>query len=155
MTELMFYQLTDAPLETLIPVLAEKALERGWRVAIQGPVAERLAFLDDKLWNYRSESFLPHAPAGGADDKSQPVLLGPVGPAANGAQMLVLIDGAAFKPESLAAYERVCVVFDGNDAQMLEGARAQWRAVSQAGLAASYWARDAGRWQQKATSAAH
>lgn len=154
MPEFLFYQLTDSPLEALLPALLEKAIGQGWRVAVQGPDAARLDFLDAHLWTYKKESFLPHAQAGGAHDAAQPVLLGPVGAAANKAEMLVLIDGGAPDLTGLEAHERVCIVFDGNDADMLNGARAQWRTVSAAGFAAVYWAREDGRWQQKATSAA-
>lgn len=153
MGEVLFYQLSDSPLEALLPVLLEKALLRNWRVAVQGPMPARLDFLDNQLWTYRSESFLPHGRAGGPDDAQQPVLLGPVGPAANGAHMLVLVDGGDSPADQLAQYERCCIVFDGNDPQMLAGARDQWRAVTAAGLQATYWAREDGRWHQKATSA--
>jgi len=153
MPELTFYQLSDSPLERLLPVLVEKARERDWRVAIQGPIAARLAFLDNQLWTYKDVSFLPHAVAGGAYDAIQPVLLGPVGPAANAAQMLIMVDGADQPAANLEAYERVCVVFDGNDAQMLNAARSQWRTFTGAGMKANYWAREDGRWKQKAASA--
>ncbi|MEX0970369.1 MAG: DNA polymerase III subunit chi [Paracoccaceae bacterium] len=154
MPDFLFYQLTDSPLEALLPVLLEKAMGQGWRVAVQGPDAARLAFLDERLWTYSKESFLPHSQAGGPHDAAQPVLLGPVGAAANKAEMLVLVDGGAPDMTKLDAHKRVCIVFDGNDETMLGSAREQWRAVSSAGYAAVYWARQDGRWQQKATSEA-
>ena len=154
MPEFLFYHLTDSPLDALLPSLLNKATERNWRVAVQGPDAARLAFLDTHLWTYSQESFLAHGLTGGPHDAAQPVLLGPVGAAANDAEMLVLIDGAAPDLSTLGAFQRVCIIFDGNNAAMLNGARDQWRSIADAGFSAVYWAREDGRWQQKAISAA-
>jgi DNA polymerase-3 subunit chi len=48
------------------------------------------------------------------------------------------------------ALERVCILFDGNDGRAVEGARAQWRALTGAGCAAQYWSEASGRWEKKA-----
>ena len=47
------------------------------------------------------------------------------------------------------ALERACIVFDGNDPEALERARAQWRALKEAGVAAEYWSEADGRWERK------
>ena len=60
MTEILFYHLQRQPLEKVLPSLLEKSLERGWQAAIQAVSEERLQALDDGLWTYADESFLPH-----------------------------------------------------------------------------------------------
>ena len=50
-------------------------------------------------------------------------------------------------------FERVVLMFDGHDAEAVDRARGQWRAVSEAGLKAIYWAQDDGRWVKKAENA--
>jgi DNA polymerase-3 subunit chi len=68
----------------------------------------------------------------------------------NAAQVRFLIDGAPMPAES-AAYERIVLVFDGDDEVAVQGARAQWADIKARGLAATYWQPDeSGRWQQKA-----
>jgi len=64
----------------------------------------------------------------------------------NGAAALFLVDGAAAAADEMAAMEVVAVLFDGHDPAAVETARAQWRAVTGAGLAAVYWAQEGGRW---------
>ena len=60
-----FYHLTRRPLEVTLPLLLERALGAGWRVAVRGSDAARLDWLDARLWAVPGESFLPHGRAGG------------------------------------------------------------------------------------------
>jgi DNA polymerase-3 subunit chi len=69
---------------------------------------------------------------------------------ANAAQVRFLVDGAPM-PAETGNYERVVLVFDGDDEDAVQGARTQWADVKARGLAATYWQPDdTGRWQQKA-----
>ncbi|WP_299653193.1 DNA polymerase III subunit chi [uncultured Tateyamaria sp.] len=144
-----FYHLTRRPLEDTLTMLLGKALQAGWRVAVRGPDAGRLGWLDKKLWLGADEGFLPHGMAGGPHDADQPVLL-TTGPAANEATCVMTIDGAEVTAEEVAALERVCVLFDGNDPAALDTARAQWKALKDAGASAQYWSEESGRWEKKA-----
>lgn len=144
-----FYHLTRHPLEVTLAMLLGRAQGAGWRVAVRGPDAGRLAWLDEKLWLGAEDGFLPHGLAGGAHDADQPVLL-TTGPAANGATCVMSIDGAEVSAEEVAALDRVCVLFDGNDADALNVARGHWKALKDAGASAQYWSEESGRWEKKA-----
>ena len=61
MTEILFYHLQGMSLESVLPPLLEKSLERGWRVVVQSTSPERTEALDAHLWTYSDDSFLPHA----------------------------------------------------------------------------------------------
>ena len=149
MGDVFFYHLTERPLEAALPVLLEKALGAGWRVAVRGTDGERLDWLDRQLW--QGEGFLPHGVAGGPHDAKQPVLL-TTGAAANGAACVMSVDGAEGSVEEVAELARVCVLFDGGDPAAVERARGQWKALADAGATAKYWAEDGGRWVMKAES---
>ena len=144
-----FYHLTQRPLEATLPMLIEKSLAAGWRVAVRGPSAERLDWLDERLWLEPEDGFLPHGRAGGPHDADQPVLL-TTGAATNGAACLMAIDGAEVTAPEAAALERVCILFDGHDAAEVDHARAQWSTLTAAGVPAQYWSEESGRWQMKA-----
>lgn len=147
----MFYHLTRGPMEVTLPMLVEKSLAAGWRVAVRGTDPARLDWLDEKLWLLSDEGFLPHGRAGGAHDARQPVLLTSAsGAAPNAAACLICIDGAQAGPQEAAALERTCILFDGHDPQAVEAAREQWRALTAAGIAAQYWSEESGRWQKMA-----
>jgi DNA polymerase-3 subunit chi len=147
MAELWFYHLERSELERALPPLLEKCLQRGWRALVRGGSQERLDMLDETLWTYRDDSFLPHGREG--DPKRQPVWLTTEGGNPNGAQALFLIDGA--EPGDLSGFERACLVFDGRDQAALESARLRWKAAKEAGIVASYWRESAaGKWEKQA-----
>ena len=150
MTEVLFYHLQRQPLEAALPMLIEKSVGRGWKVAVQAASAERLAALDDHLWTYAEDSFLPHCNDREPDARDQPVVLTLSEANPNGASIRFLVEGAAVPPDA-TAYDRLVVLFDGNDPDALVRAREQWRALKAAGCDATYWQQDArGRWERKA-----
>ncbi len=145
-----FYHLTRAPMEATLPMLIDRALGAGWRVAVRGNSVDRLDWLDQKLW--MGDGFLPHGQAGGAHDADQPVLLTVGRGLPNSARCLMAIDGAEVGAEEVSGLERTCILFDGNDPAAVEAARGQWRALTAAGCAAQYWSQESGRWEMKAES---
>ncbi len=131
-------------------MLLGKAVAAEMRVVVRGTDLGRLGWLDEKLWLGEDDGFLPHGLAGGAHDADQPVLLTAAQEVVNGARCLMSIDGAPVEAEEVAAMERVCVLFDGNDPAALEHARGQWKSLKDAGAAAQYWSEESGRWEKKA-----
>ncbi len=147
MAELWFYHLERTELERALPPLLEKCLQRGWRALVRGGSQERIEALDDVLWTYRDESFLPHAREG--DASRQPVWLTTGGGNPNGAQVLFLLDGA--EPGDISGFERTCLMFDGRDQTALDSARLRWKEAKEAGIVASYWRESAsGKWEKQA-----
>ena len=149
MSEVYFYHLQNQPLEKVLPQLLEKCLERGWRCVVQASSDERVTALDQHLWTWRDDSFLPHGIDKEANASEQPVLLTTSEENTNGAQARFFIEGAG--SENLSGYERAIHLFDGNDPDAVDAARAQWKSAQAAGHSVTYWQQDeAGRWQQKA-----
>jgi len=149
--DVFFYHLTRSPLEVTLPMLLGKARAAGWRVAVRGCTDQRLDWLDERLWLGADDGFLPHGRSGGPFDADQPILL-TTGAAANDAVCLMAVDGADVTADEAATLERVCILFDGNDAAAVETARGQWRALTGAGCAAQYWSQQDGAWTKKAES---
>ena len=150
MAEILFYHLTRSTLEDALPQLLLKTLERGWRAVLQAVTLERIEALDEHLWTFRDESFLPHARAGGAHDAEQPLLLTIADDNPNEATVRFFVEGAV--PEgSLEGYERCVVMFDGEDDAQLTAARAAWKALKGDGHAVTYWQQGTDRrWKQMA-----
>jgi len=148
-TEVVFYHLQRQPLEQVLPGLLERCLERQWRVVVQVGSEERRDALDAQLWTYRDESFLPHGTAKEGRAAEQPVWLTAGDDNPNAATVRFLADGAELA--RYAGYQRVVILFDGNDADAVDRARGQWSAAKAAGHDATYWQQsDAGRWEKKA-----
>src|SRR4051794_39000864 len=125
MTEVLFYHLQDVTLESVLPSLLEKSIERGWRVVVQAGSEERADAIDAHLWVYRDDSFLPHGIWRDGDAQQQPILLSLTDDNLNGANVRFLIDSAVL-PEDAGIYDRVVLIFDGNDEDALLAARQAW-----------------------------
>lgn len=154
MGEVYFYQLMRAPVEVALPQLLLRALGGGWRIMVRGRSREFITRLDDLLWLGEEDGFLPHGLAGGTIDAEQPVLLTDRLAPLEGRDCLMAVEGADVSGDEVRALKRACILFDGNDAEALERARAQWRDLTAEGLAAQYWSDETGRWQMKSERAA-
>lgn len=148
--EVMFYHLGHRPLEKVLPLLLEKTIDRGWKALVRTGLPERVEALDDILWTYSDDSFLPHATD--ADDQlaDEAIVItsGEANP--NAAECCFLLDGAAF-PSDPSQFQRIVLMFDDADEEMKQAARAQWKIIKAAGLDASYWQQnEQGRWEKKA-----
>ena len=153
MGQAYFYHLTRSPLDETLPPLLARCAQAGWRVAIRGRARMMLERLDRALWLTPADGFLPHGLSGGPYDADQPVLLTDGTQMPNQAACLMAVDGAEIAPEEAKALERVCLLFDGHDAAAVDAARAQWRALTGAGVAALYWAQgESGGWEKRAES---
>jgi DNA polymerase-3 subunit chi len=146
MTEVLFYHLHRQPLERVLPQLLEKSFERGWRVIVQGSSEERIDALDSHLWTYNDRSFLPHGTWREAEAAEQPILLTVNDNNPNAARVRFLIDGAPV-PDDASQYDRIVLLFDGEDEEALGAARETWKRAKADGHDATYWQTDEnGRW---------
>jgi DNA polymerase-3 subunit chi len=150
MTEVVFYHLLRKPLERALPELLEKSVERGWRVVVQAASEERVEALDAHLWTYRDDTFLAHGTARQSDAEAQPILLTTADHNPNGATVRFLIDGTPM-PADAGSYNRIVLLFDGEDEDAVETARARWTEAKAQGFDVAYWQPDEqGRWVKKA-----
>jgi len=133
----------------VLPPLLEKSLERGWRVVVQSTSPERTETLDAHLWTYSDDSFLPHATSRVGDAEDQPIILSVEEGNPNRAHVRFLIDNAAL-PADCDSYERVVLVFNGDDGDALAAARGAWTDCKSRGFEVTYWQADEqGRWQRR------
>lgn len=149
MTEILFYHLQGVGPESVLPTLLSRTIERGWRAIVQVGSPERAEALDAHLWTFSDDSFLPHGIDKERDAASQPILLTAGDGNLNGGQVRFLTDNAPL-PSDVEAYARVVLLFDGEDSDALDHARAAWSEAKGGGHAVTYWQQDEnGRWQQR------
>ena len=152
MTEIRFYHLERRKPEEALPAILEEALAQGMRAVVEAPIREWIEALDERLWTYSDESFLPHGAARDGEPEMQPIFLTTGDDNPNGARLRVLLAGARAAPilgAQPTAYERIVILFDGADEDARAGARAQWAELKAAGHAPSYWREgETGAWEQ-------
>ena len=149
MSEVLFYHLQAQPLEEVLPGLLERSLERTWRVVVESGVPERVKELDDLLWTFRDDSFLPHGAQGDGYEDAQPIYItsGPENP--NGANVRFLVHNASL-PDQID-YDRLVIMFNGDVDAEVQGARVHWKSLQGSEHEATYWQQnERGRWEKKA-----
>lgn len=151
--EVWFYHLQTQPLERVLPTLLERALQRDWRVVVQVTREERMHALDDLLWTYAPDAFLPHGCARDGDAEGHLIWLTTSLEDPIDAHVRICADGAPAGPAARSGrpYERVIFLFDGANEEALAAARAEWKALKDEGVALSYWQQtESGGWEKKA-----
>lgn len=150
MPEVFFYHLTTSSLEQMLPRILDRTLHNNWRVLLRSCDEAGLRRLDAQLWGGNNSQFLPHGISNGKNDSDQPVLLTVDNANNNGAKALILVHGAKTSVQEIAKFERVSLVFDGNNEMALKDARGDWKQLTEAGVTAKYWSQASGRWEMKA-----
>lgn len=147
--EIWFYHLERSTLEQVLPGLLEKTRERGWRALVRAADERLIDEIDERLWTWRDDSFLPHGLASGADAERQPILLTDSSENPNGAQALFIVDGSELGDTK--GFERCFIIFDGRDETALAGARVRWKSLKDQGAELAYWKQSPdGRWEKAA-----
>jgi DNA polymerase-3 subunit chi len=149
MTEISFYHLLHTPLERALPKLIEKVLESGARAVVRTGSTERAEALSGALWTYDQDSFIPHGTARDGNAALQPVWITADEENPNGADILVLTDGA--ESADIGSYRRCLEMFDGRDDAAVADARRRWSAYKDAAHDLAYWQQtEGGGWEKKA-----
>lgn len=115
--------------------MAEKAWQRGHRVFIHTDSAEAARHIDDMLWSYRQDSFIPHAMLRERleveESEREPVLVGDG--AVEPADIDVLINLAESVPSFATRSTRVAEIVTGDDSSRHAG-RARYRHYRDQGI---------------------
>jgi DNA polymerase-3 subunit chi len=149
-SEVRFYHLQRASLEDVLPVILERAHQRGTRTVVLVGSQERAQALNAYLWTFRPDSFLPHATVDEGRAETQPIVIATEGNP-NRAELAILADGAA--ASDMTPFKTICEIFDGNDPTILEESRRRWRAYGQQGHTLIYYQQSPeGKWVEQARS---
>ena len=146
--EYWFYHLEASTVEGVLPGLLEKTLQKSWKALVKLPEAQ-LSEMDDYLWAYKDDSFLPH----GRDDEpmadQQPITLSASAKTAEGHQAVFLLGGAEI--ENMGGVERCMVMINGRSESDVTRERKRWKDLKETGVSLSYYQQnDRGGWEKKA-----
>ena len=146
--DVLFYHLQRQSLEAVLPQLLEKTLERDWSAVIQLGEAGDISSIDEHLWTYRDDSFLPHACELDGDMSVQPIYLTCGNENPNNANVRFFVFGA--EPVDIDGYERIVILFDGQDKAAVSQSRHFWKNLKNKGANLTYWQQsDDGRWEKQ------
>lgn len=146
-----FYHLQKTAKDTVLITLVEKSIAIGKRIFIKART-ENINHIDELLWSYKDDSWVPHGAFGNGFEDKQPILIGDTVNHANQAEYLILTDGADIS--ELDGFERCLNIFDEKSEKELQNARALWKALPTGNNKVNYWAQSStGKWELKQSKA--
>ena len=115
MTQIIFYSTAPLQVEKTLFALLEKSLEKGNKSLLLFKDKEKCLSINEQLWTYKQNSFLPHISEDDKiyDDIDVPVYLSTKNENPFKAELLFSIDG--FLPDNIDHFERVIIIIDVND----------------------------------------
>ncbi|MCM2343152.1 MAG: DNA polymerase III subunit chi [Alphaproteobacteria bacterium] len=151
MTEIRFYHAQRSSLEQVLPPILGKALSGGRRVVVRLGDATLVETINNHLWSFSPDSFLPHGAAKDGQAAQQPVWLTDQDENPNQADVLIRVPGTAQDvPAHLADFTLCCDVIDGRLDEEVMAARERWKLYKAAGYQVTYWQQTDKGWEQKA-----
>lgn len=149
MTEIRFYHLEHSGLESALPALIDKALSQNHKIIVKLPNDEKVEALNEHLWTFNPQSFIPHGSEKDAKPERQPVWLCANDDNPNKADVLILAQGA--QSEKLKEFKLVCEMLNGHNPEEVTAARTRWKSYKDQGLEVTYWQQSPqGGWEKKA-----
>src|ERR1700683_1980299 len=140
MPEFRFHHLERRRVNQALADLLERALADGRRVAVQARSPEEVEALNERLWTYAEESFLPHGTRRDGEPETQPIYLTDGGENLNHAAARVLLSGVEAAPlVPVEDCEGVLLLSDGRAEEAKAEAPRQWTLIKAAGAPLSYW----------------
>jgi len=148
MTEIRFYHLQQTSLENALPEILLKAVEREYKIIIKCSNKEEVEAIDEMIWTYRKDSFIPHGCKKNGFENEQPIWITSKDENVNNANMLLLINNA--ESELIENFDLCCKIFDGADNEILEKSREHWKEYKNKDYGLSYFQQDEqGKWLKK------
>ncbi len=163
MSDINFYHLQRSSLETVLPKLLEKTMGAGKRALVMASSTQKSEQLSNHLWTYEASSWMPN----GSNKDNRPKEISPLdfpiwisddlkaaNDNINNAEFLFLTDNA--QTTDLEDFQRVFVLFDGNNDFSLSQARDFWKDCKENNHDLTYWQQnERGGWDEKDSTKKH
>jgi DNA polymerase-3 subunit chi len=137
MTEVIFLKVTASRMEIRACEIAEHTYAQGERLQIIAIDEEQAARLDDLLWTYKPNSFVPHTLWKSMDNESaQPVVITTQKEQVPGIASLLTMDYCPV--EMVQQFSKVIHVVVVDNQERLEASRRYWTLLKDAGFSLSH-----------------
>lgn len=131
--------------------MLEKVLEREQKAVIYSSDERRLEELNQSLWSYRPDSFLPHGIKRDGDINDHPIWLTTKLEEVDVGEVVFVVHGASPGALENDTTSLCAILFDGNNTSAVQDARGFWKELKAADHELTYWQQsERGAWEKKA-----
>lgn len=136
MTQVEFFEVRGPRWQQALCVQVERLYEAGQRVYVLADAEAGARHLDELLWTFRDDSFVPHGLWQGGAGVDEPVVVGWQEGNPNGAHCLMLARGAP--PARVDGFRRVLDLAPVDVPELRDAARERFRAFQARGLTPAF-----------------
>ena len=133
MTEVLFVQVTGTRMEKRACEIAERIYAQGNRLQIIAGNEEQATRMDDLLWTYRPDNFVPHGIWKGLDNGiAHPVVITSRQERVEGIEHLLMLDYC--EVELVGRFSRAVHMVVNDNRERLQASRRYWMQLKEAGF---------------------
>ncbi len=147
MKEIFFYNIESRDFLKDISLLIEKLFRQGIKVLIFCPDDSIARLLDDFLWTFKEESFIPHIVVDKNYNHLETIIISKDKLNVESFKTLIVFKGSSVDSAFCNKFEKTYYFFDDNNADEKKLARNVWREALRLGIKCNYWRVENNRWK--------
>ena len=141
-----FYNSSNRDLVADIALLTENIFKKNSRIVIFCEDQETAELVDDYLWSYRDDSFIPHSIKKHRETSIDPILVTTDLYGVYEHNVLVALNGVLIKEKDWQRFAKIYYFFDDQDSGEKENARSMWKSFSSLDINCKYWINEKNKW---------
>ena len=141
-----FYNCSHRNVVADISWLTEKLYKERDSILICCKDQETVEVIDDFLWRYKEDGFIPHSIEKKERSSIYPVLITTDIHEEHKHNVLLALSGVLIEEKNWQKFTKAYYFFDDQENEEKENARAMWRSLSALNVDCKYWVNKANKW---------
>ena len=141
-----FYNSSERDIVSDICVLTEKLFLKNDSIVIFCTDQETVAVVDDFLWAYKEDGFIPHSIKNNEKPSIHPILITTRIDEGCEHDILLVLNGVLIKEKDWQKFAKIYYFFDDQDNIEKENARSMWKSFSSLDAECKYWINKENKW---------
>jgi len=141
-----FYNASHRDVVADITWLTENIFKKNNSIVIFCTDQETAKVVDDFLWSYKEDSFLPHALKKHEEVSLNPILVSTDLDEGFEHNVLIALNGVLINEKDWQRFAKIYYFFDDQDMTEKENARSMWKSFSSLDIDCKYWINEKNKW---------
>ena len=141
-----FYNSSQRDIVSDIARLTENIFKRSNEIVVFCIDQETAEVVDDFLWSYKDDSFIPHSMTKSGEASLNPILVTTDLDKGYEHNVLLALNGLLIKERDWQRFSKIYYFFDDQDIKEKENARSMWKSFSSLDIDCKYWINEKNKW---------
>ena len=141
-----FYNSSQRDILADIAVLTERLFLKNASIVIFCTDQETVAVVDDFLWAYKEDGFIPHSIQNNEKTSSYPISITSSIDGGYEHDVLLVLNGVLIQEKDWQNFTKIYYFFDDQDNKEKENARFMWKSFSSLNAECKYWVNKENKW---------